>query len=96
MKKLLLTLAMLCSFGSGALLAADSCCSKKAMCSEKKACCDDMNKKSCCGKKKMKKVKAAKNNSMEADTPMKKVRKAKPKMKSMSEVVAAADQSAMQ
>ncbi|NDH09780.1 MAG: hypothetical protein EBY16_09265 [Gammaproteobacteria bacterium] len=96
MKKILLTLAMLCSFGSGALLAADKCCSKKSMeCCEKKACCDDMNKKSCCSKKKMKKVKAANNNSMEADAPMKKVRKAK-QMKSMSEVVATANQSAMQ
>jgi len=100
MKKLLLTLTMLCSFTSGALLAADACCSEKsAMGSQKKACCNGMNNKSCCKKKskKMKKVKAAHNNLMENEVPMQKVRKAKkPKMKPMSEVIAESNQSAMQ
>jgi len=95
MKKILLTLSMLCSFTSGALLAADACCSEKsAMGSQKEACCKNMNKKSCCKNKKhkkMKTVKATDNNLMENETPMKKVRKAKkPKMRSMSEVIAEA------
>ncbi len=85
MKKILLAVAILCSFGTAALLQADKCCSKKEMCYEKKACCKMNNKKSCCDKKEMGEIKA------------KKVKKAKtkPKVKTMSDVMAEEQSAAM-
>jgi len=52
MKKILLSVALLCSFGTVALLQADSCSSSKKCCMKKDNKCCDKKKKSCCDKKK--------------------------------------------
>jgi hypothetical protein len=51
MKKILLSVALLCSFGTVAMLKADICCSHKQECCVEKPCCKEScekKRKSCC------------------------------------------------
>jgi len=77
MKKILLSVALLCSFGTVALLQADKCSSSKSCCLKKDSCCSKKTKKSCCNDKRSKKM---------ADVKAVKAKK-KPKIKTMSDVI---------